>query len=164
MKSFSVALLLAEAAAHNGLWQMTENSYEFRQFDENLIALQSDPICGTAWCDETLPAAPKGHPVDYFVPNFGSDPDIAGTLSSVADAEKRLDYKLNLGTEESKKYWHNVAKDTLYNFAPELDADVKTTQYNIGAASEALDHPFEPASYSFPTGVYRYAGEPPHDF
>ena len=145
-------VLIAGAAANNGLWQ--NNVY--RQFDDNLIALQDDPICGTGSCDETLPKAPKGHPVDYFVPSFGADPDIVGTLSSVADAEKRMDYKLQLGTEDSKKYWHNVAKDTLYNFSPEFDSDIKTTQKNIADASESLDHTFNPVSYDIPVGKYHY--------
>ena len=67
-----------------------------------------------------------------------------------------MDYKLQLGTEDSKKYWHNVAKDTLYNFNPEFDSDIKTTQKNIADASEALDHPFEPTSYDIPVGKYHY--------
>ena len=150
------SVLIAGAAANNGLWQMNANSIEYREFDDNLIALQSDPICGTGECVTTLPKPPKGHPVDYFVPSFGADPDIAGTLSSVADAEKRFDYKLKLGTEESKEYWHNVAKDTLYNFHPELDSDIKTTHKNIDDASEALDHKFEPTTYDFPVGKYHY--------
>ena len=130
-----------------------------------MIALQDDPICGGLGCPETLPKPPPGHPVDYPVPSFGPDPDVVGTLASVDDAEKKYNYKLMLGRgEESKAYWHNVAKDTLYNFAPELDDDTKTTQAHIEAASVALDHPFEPASYNFEIGKYRYAGDPPHDF
>lgn len=35
------------------------------------------------------------------------------------------------GTEASKARWHNVAKDTDYNFAPELDVDMKATDSNL---------------------------------
>ena len=36
-------------------------------------------------------------------------------------------HKWEFGTPFSKAKWHNKAKDTLYNFKPELDEDVKTT-------------------------------------
>ena len=96
------------------------------------------------------------------MPSFGADPDIVGSLDNIKLAEAKLKWNITLGTEESKKKWHNVAKDTLYNFAPSLDDDIKITQKNIEDTSELLNHPFEPTSYSFEMGKYRYAGEPPH--
>jgi hypothetical protein len=43
-------------------------------------------------------------------------------------------HKLVMGTPESKAKWHNVAKDTLYNFKPDLDGDIKDTQSHLGYA------------------------------
>ena len=40
-------------------------------------------------------------------------------------------HKLIMGTPESKAKWHNVAKDTLYDYYPELDEDVKATAKHI---------------------------------
>jgi hypothetical protein len=36
-------------------------------------------------------------------------------------------HKLVMGTPESKAKYHNVAKDTNYNFNPALDADITDT-------------------------------------
>ena len=38
---------------------------------------------------------PKGHPVDYYVPNFGVDPEITAAQKHIADQEKRLKHKWN---------------------------------------------------------------------
>ena len=43
-----------------------------------------------------------------------------------------------MGTPESKAYWHTVAKDTLYDYHPKLDADVITTNRNIADAEDKL--------------------------
>jgi hypothetical protein len=36
--------------------------------------------------------APKSHPMDYFVPNFGIDEDIATTQSHIAEQEQLLNH------------------------------------------------------------------------
>jgi hypothetical protein len=41
--------------------------------------VRSDPICDSAGCSQYLhPKPPKEdeHPMDYFVPNFGRDPEV----------------------------------------------------------------------------------------
>jgi len=43
-----------------------------------------------------------------------------------------------MGTLESKAKWHNVAKDTLYDYQPKLDADVITTNRNIAKAEDDI--------------------------
>ncbi len=43
-----------------------------------------------------------------------------------------------MGTPESKAKWHTVAKDTLYDYHPKLDADVITTNRNIADAEDKL--------------------------
>ena len=76
--------------------------------------------------------------MDYPVPNFGKDPDMVATMNSISIAEAMKNHKLIMGTEESKAYWHTVAKDTLYDYHPKLDHDVITTNRNIAAAEDKL--------------------------
>jgi hypothetical protein len=67
-------------------------------------------------------------------------------MDSLAIAEKQLDHKLVMGTPESKAKWHNVAKDTLYDYQPELDDDVKTTWKHINDSEDTLGVTFEDAN------------------
>jgi len=93
----------------------------------------SDPICSSAGCFQyNQPKSNKTEiPRDYFVPNFGVDKDVLGTANSISIAEAMLEHKLIMGTPESKAKYHNKAKDTLYNYNPSLDDDVKTTNRNL---------------------------------
>ena len=51
----------------------------------SLMQLESDPICSSAGCDQYKhPEAPEDPPRDYFVPNFGHDPDMVSTLDHEA--------------------------------------------------------------------------------
>jgi len=52
-------------------------------------------------------------------------------MRSLAVAEKMYKHKLIMGTPESKAQWHNVAKDTEYDFEPKLDIDMRTTKKNL---------------------------------
>lgn len=36
------------------------------------------------------PTPPKSHPINYFVPNFGTDHDISASLSNVGSAESTI--------------------------------------------------------------------------
>ena len=83
-----------------------------------------DPVCGSGGCVSLHKVAPLGYPIDYPVPNFGPDPDNAATMRSIEIGEQSHSHKLIMGTPESKAKWHNVAKDTLYNYAPDLDSDM----------------------------------------
>jgi hypothetical protein len=90
----------------------------------------SDPICSSAGCfqyNHPKKSESTKIPRDYFVPNFGADSDVLGTANSISIAEAMLEHKLVMGTPESKAKYHNKAKDTLYDYNPSLDADVKTT-------------------------------------
>jgi len=94
----------------------------------------SDPIEGGLGGQYMLPKykdplAPKK--IDYTVPNFGPDTETADTLKSLKIAEEQLKHKLIMATPDSQAKWHNVAKDTLYDYAPELDDDTKTTWKHI---------------------------------
>jgi hypothetical protein len=76
--------------------------------------------------------------INYPVNNFGADPDMAGTMDSIAIGEKMNAHKLIMGTADSKAKWHNVAKDTLYNYYPKLDGDVVNTARHIAEAENTL--------------------------
>ena len=45
-----------------------------------------------------------------------------------------------MGTAESRKRWHNVAKDTLYDFQPRYDQDIQASLKNLGDAEAKLEH------------------------
>ena len=101
----------------------------------------SDPICSSAGCTQFKHKKAKlGYPIDYPVPSFGADPDITANANSLSIAEAMHKHKLIMGTPESKAKWHNVAKDTLYNFAPELDDDMKNTASHLGLAEGIRGH------------------------
>ena len=72
---------------------------------------------------------PAGFKKDYPVPSFGADPDMEGTLKSLASAETQENHKLEMGTEKSKRKWIPVAKDAdkKYDYYPTLDKDIITT-------------------------------------
>merc|ERR1712070_729161 len=66
--------------------------------------------------------------------------DIIDSHSDLALAEKALSHKLVMGTEASKAKWHNVAKDTDYNFAPKLDGDMISTAKHLSDSELNLGH------------------------
>jgi len=74
------------------------------------------------------------------VNNFGADPDMEGTMDSIAIGEKMNKHKLIMGTADSKAKWHNVAKDTLYNYYPKLDGDVVNTNRHMVEADDRLGY------------------------
>ena len=80
--------------------------------------------------------------VDYPVPSFGKDPDMEATMNSIRIGEEQVSHKLVMGTAESKAKWHNVAKDTLYNYYPALDKDVVDTQHHLAASEARLGSSF----------------------
>merc|ERR1711934_485970 len=112
------------------------------------INLESDPICSSAGCTQYKhKKKDRGYKINYPVPNFGVDTDIVDNHASLSLAEDALAHKLEMATAKSKAKWANPAKDVDYNFAPKLDADVRTTQKNMGDAESALGHKWELASF-----------------
>lgn len=105
------------------------------------LHLESDPICSSAGCTQYKHKKKAlGYKLNYPVPNFGVDQDILTNHHSLELAENALSHKLIMATEASKAKWHNVAKDTDYNFAPKLDKDMRDTAKNLGDAEETLGH------------------------
>lgn len=59
----------------------------------NLMQLQSDPICSSAGCTQFKHApGPPLPPRDYFVPDFGTDPEMDWTLENEAISSKALSH------------------------------------------------------------------------
>ena len=112
--------------------------------DANL--LQSDPITSSL-SKITQYKYPEGAEdplapakINYPVNNFGPDPDMVGTMNSIAIGEKMNTHKLIMGTADSKAKWHNVAKDTLYNYYPSLDRDVVSTAKHLADAEDRFGY------------------------
>jgi len=104
------------------------------------VQTQSDPICSSAGCDQyKWPEAPKSHPVDYPVPNFGAvDSDIATGFNSLEQAEKINKHKWNFTFYDTPI---NPAKKTLYNFNMKLADDVIASKNSLNQAEEQLGAP-----------------------
>jgi len=95
----------------------------------------SDPICSSVGCTQFKhKRSAMGYPMNYFVPNFGVDYDIRDTQESI------FNYAPGWKFPTGDKKHHNVAKDTLYNFDPIIDADIRTTQKNLKDAESTLNH------------------------
>jgi len=125
---------LADAEANlNHYWNIEDLQVKDLDADADVqIKTESDPICSSAGCTQyKQKKTGLGYPVDYDVPNFGRDGDINANMRSLAVAEKMYKHKLIMGTPESKAQWHNVAKDTEYDFEPKLDIDMRTTKKNL---------------------------------
>ena len=61
-------------------------------------------------------------------------------MNSIAIGERAHAHKLIMGTPESKAKYHNVAKDTLYDYNPELDEEMKYTAAHLGNTETLLGH------------------------
>jgi hypothetical protein len=112
---------------------------QFAQF----IQTESDPCWGDSCKVYTLPNHKENWKKDYYVPNFGADPEVASVMDSIKIAEKQEKHDLVMGTADSRAKWQIVAKldDNRYDMDPKLDSDVITTNQNIEAAEDKLDHP-----------------------
>ena len=115
-------------------------SREAPVFIQTLSEAGSDPICGSGGCLKNHKKKELGYKINYPVPNFGVDTDIISNFNSLNVAEGITQNKLIMGTEESKAKWHNVAKDTDYNFAPALEGDIISTNKNLADSEKALNH------------------------
>ena len=115
-------------------------SREAPVFIQTLSEAGSDPICGSGGCLKNHKKKELGYKINYPVPNFGVDTDIISNFNSLNVAEGITQHKLIMGTEESKAKWHNVAKDTDYNFAPALEGDIISTNKNLADSEKALNH------------------------
>jgi len=103
--------------------------------------IKSDPICASAGCEQYLHPDSKvdDWPKNYPVPSFGMDRNIQDSLVNLGVAEKITG---NHWTWAGKEYAQK-AKNTMYNFAPDLDDDIVTSQKNLSTAETDLNHVYE---------------------
>ena len=112
-------------------------SHQEKLYD--LMQLQSDPICSSAGCEQYKhPKAPDEPPRDYPVPNFGTDTDIIASLAHEKLASKMVGFNWEFKTDDSFEKYRNKAKDTDYNFYPDLDDDMRTSLTNQHNAEAAI--------------------------
>lgn len=81
-------------------WKKTEN--RLGKWNIANVQLESDPICSSAGCDQYKHPKKEGHPMDYFVPNFGRDHDMNHNDQSLDWAEKHLNHKWNWQKPDKK--------------------------------------------------------------
>jgi len=141
---YSLANTVGAETVLNHVWNVTDEAQvQLGEDIDESIMLESDPICSTAGCTQyNHPNKSESAliPRDYFVPNFGKDSDMSGTMSSLSIAEEQRKHKLIMGTPESRAKYANKAKDTKYNYYPKLDADVKVSQKNLADTEALLGH------------------------
>ena len=89
------------------------------------VMLQREPLLSWA------PKAPKSHPVDYFVPNFGIDEDVIDTQNSIKSEERRQGVTWNASLKKDQAKPH----PTDY-FVPDfgIDDDIEDSLSNLKAA------------------------------
>jgi len=139
---------IAGAQNELGAWNPTQDENGFWNVPSTMVQVESDPIVSslgkiTQYKYPDLPDDPWAPAkINYPVPSYGADPDMVGTLNSISIGEKMNNHKFIMGTADSKAKWHNVAKDTLYDYHPKLDGDVIVTNRNIGAAEDALGYTY----------------------
>jgi len=111
---------------------------------ESEINLMSDPICSSAGCVQYNHPRPKGENrgPEYKISPDGPDPEMEATQKSISIAEALYRHKWDFGTARSRalKKYHNVAKDTLYDFAPKLDPEIVDAQNNLRNTEKKLNH------------------------
>jgi len=113
------------------------------QYDKNieLVQTQDDPCYSSLGnCLQTLP--PKGglgYPIDYKVPSYGPDPDMAATMEDEKIASAMIGHAWEFNTKKSFEKWRNRALDVQdYDFNPELSHDVRETEKHYKTAEDKL--------------------------
>ena len=123
----------------------------------NAIKIKDDPICDTYDGCDTLHYLDEGktpYPVDYAVPDFGVDPDIADTQASLAAAESSLHHTT---WAPSFKPPEGFKKDyPVPNLG--IDHDVLNTATSLKVAEKITDHKWnwilkDPKSFKLDKGV-----------
>jgi hypothetical protein len=118
----------------DGLWRVGK---------DQLIQMESDPICSSGGCGQYKHGLEKlrGYDINYPVPNFGMDREIKDSLSNVPVAEKIVgDHLSDMTSPEFKEKWENPAKKVDYNFAPELDGNIRDSVKNLSDSEKKLNH------------------------
>lgn len=77
--------------------------------------------------------------MDYFVPNFGRSEEIMDVNASLHASQQANGHQWNWKLVKPGKF----PQPTQYNFAPELDDDMKSTANHLGYAENTLGRPME---------------------
>jgi len=119
------------------------SAFNFAQTKDNVnfVQLKSETDAETETERDPLltwePKPAKTHPMDYFVPNFGVDGNIASTFESLAVAEKITGHHWQWVDPKDRPKPPPVDYK-VPNFGE--DADIKMTQEEITAAEKKLNH------------------------
>ena len=93
------------------------------------VEMEREPLLSKKASPLLVHQNPKlDHDIDYFVPNFGPDHDIAATQKNIASSEKRLKKKMNASFDANK----NDVNPRGY-FVPNfgLDGDILSSLSNL---------------------------------
>ena len=89
------------------------------------VQLESDPICSSSGCTQYAhPEKPKGHPMNYAVPDFGVDEDIKTGKRSIDIAEKMHTHKWKWEDTKPREI-------TQYDTSKGLDVEMKASLKNL---------------------------------
>ena len=94
------------------------------------VASASDPICNSAGCTQYKFPKDKDHPKDYFVPDFGIDPDIASTQAHEHAASGRLNHTWTPTFDIKKDEWVVPHEDADFKLLM-LDSDPNVTSLEV---------------------------------
>ena len=86
-----------------------------------------------------FPAADPGFPKDYKVEDYGEDPEIRATLDHEKLASQMVKHNWDMGSHKHFEEYRNKALDTLYDYEPELDSDIKNTLKHADKAEANLE-------------------------
>ena len=101
------------------------------------VDLESDPICNSTGCTQyKFPEDKEDFPKDYHVNDWGMDADVKITLENEALATKMIGKRWMMGTEKHAEEYKNKALDTLYNFEPELEDEIKSSMRHQAKAED----------------------------
>jgi len=118
--------------------------------DFNLIQTQNDPIGSSIGITQyPLPKDKLGYDIDYFVPNFGVDPEVSNVAASIAETEKLMGKTFDLPSEESQKPAYKTGY-TVPNFG--TDHDILNVKDAISKTEAKLDYKWTPTKDE--NGVY----------
>lgn len=110
--------------------------------DFNLLQTRNDPIGSSIGITQyPLPKSKLGYDVDYFVPNFGVDSEIANVASSLAETEKFMGEKFNLPDPDTQKPGYPTGY-TVPNFG--ADSDIVNVKDAISQSEDKLSYKWSP--------------------
>ena len=116
------------------------------------MKLKYRPLAGTAPWHKDAEANSWVKPtwdVDYFVPNFGVDPEVSNIAASIAETEKLMGKTFDLPSEESQKPAYKTGY-TVPNFG--TDHDILNVKDAISKTEAKLDYKWTPTKDE--NGVY----------